>query len=128
MKIQEHRNVVSPQKENQSDRMKRGQGLPITTIIIAILVLIVLVVLILIFTGKIGEWRTQTEQVGSVERFAGGEQDVEGKCDLDGGSTGTCRTLCKTDEKVGRQSRDARRDNLCKFGLFCCTEASKSTT
>lgn len=32
---------------------KRGQGLPITTIIIAILALLVLVVLILIFTGKI---------------------------------------------------------------------------
>jgi hypothetical protein len=32
---------------------KRGQGLPITTIIIAILALLVLVVLILIFTGKV---------------------------------------------------------------------------
>ena len=32
---------------------KRGQGLPVTTIIIAILALLVLVVILLIFTGKI---------------------------------------------------------------------------
>jgi len=32
---------------------KKGQGLPITTIIIAILALLVLVVIILIFTGKV---------------------------------------------------------------------------
>ncbi len=32
---------------------KRGQGLPITTVIIAIMAMLVLVVIILIFTGKI---------------------------------------------------------------------------
>lgn len=100
--------------------MKRGQGLPITTIIIAILVLIVLVVLILIFTGKIGEWRTQTEQVGSIERFAGGERDVGEACALEEGSDGKCRNICEKGEQVGKQSRNAQRDNLCKFGLFCC--------
>lgn len=34
--------------------MKRGQGLPLNTIIVAIIVVVVLVVIILIFTGQIG--------------------------------------------------------------------------
>ncbi len=106
--------------------MKRGQGLPITTIILAILVLIVLVVLILIFTGKIGEWRLQTEQVGSIERFAGGERDVGESCALEEGGSGQCRNICEKGEQVGKQARNAQRDNLCKFGLFCCKEESKS--
>jgi len=38
----------------EQNRMKKAQGLPITTIIIAALALVVLVVLFAIFTGRIG--------------------------------------------------------------------------
>lgn len=37
---------------------KRGQGLPLNTIIISIIVVVVLVVIILIFTGNIGQTNT----------------------------------------------------------------------
>ena len=37
-------------------KSKRGQGLPMNTIVIAAIVLIVLVVLIMIFTGSMGNW------------------------------------------------------------------------
>ena len=37
-------------------KSKRGQGLPMNTIVIAAIVLIVLVVLIMIFTGSMGKW------------------------------------------------------------------------
>ena len=43
---------------------KRGQGLSLNTIIIAVIVLTVLVVLIIIFTGGIGKW---THNVGTCE-------------------------------------------------------------
>ena len=39
-------------------KSKRGQGLPMNTIVIAALVLIVLVVIIMIFTGSMGNWLT----------------------------------------------------------------------
>jgi hypothetical protein len=35
---------------------KKGQGLPLNTIIIAIIVIVVLVVIILIFTGQLGDF------------------------------------------------------------------------
>jgi len=37
-------------------KSKRGQGLPMNTIVIAAIVLIVLVVIIMIFTGSMGKW------------------------------------------------------------------------
>ncbi|MBU4492815.1 MAG: hypothetical protein KKA61_00425, partial [Nanoarchaeota archaeon] len=37
-------------------KSKRGQGLPMNTIVIAAIVLVVLVVLIMIFTGSMGKW------------------------------------------------------------------------
>jgi len=37
-------------------KSKRGQGLPMNTIVIAAIVLIVLVVIIMIFTGSMGTW------------------------------------------------------------------------
>jgi len=43
--------------------VKRTQGLPLNTIILAIIAIIVLVFLILIFTGGIGKFTTQTTQV-----------------------------------------------------------------
>ncbi len=101
--------------------MKKGQGLSTETIIIAILVLIVLVVLIMIFTGKIGQWRVQTEEVGALERYAGGEADVGSSCSLEGEVfSGTCRATCEEGEERGKQSSKAERSSLCKFGLACC--------
>jgi hypothetical protein len=41
---------------------KKGQGLPLNTIIIAIIVLVVLVVLVAVFTGRIGRVDTQLTQ------------------------------------------------------------------
>jgi len=37
-------------------KSKRGQGLPMNTIVIAAIVLVVMVVLIMIFTGSMGKW------------------------------------------------------------------------
>ncbi|OIO61502.1 hypothetical protein COY26_04725 [Candidatus Woesearchaeota archaeon CG_4_10_14_0_2_um_filter_33_10] len=39
-------------------KSKRGQGLPMNTIVIAAIVLIVMVVLIMIFSGSMGTWLT----------------------------------------------------------------------
>mgnify|MGYP001578352020 CR=1 FL=1 len=46
---------------------KRGQGLPLTTIVIAIIVLVVLVLLVAIFTGQIGRVDRQLVEQGNVE-------------------------------------------------------------
>ena len=103
---------------------KKGQGLPMTEIILAIIVLIVLVVLVLIFTGKIGEWRIKTEDIGNIEKFAGGESDVGGACLLDDGDIGSCQSSCEPPAlKVGKQALRASKERLCKFGLVCCTFA-----
>ena len=40
-------------------KSKRGQGLPMNTIVIAAIVLVVMVVLILIFTGRMGQTTTE---------------------------------------------------------------------
>lgn len=45
--------------------MKKSQGLPLNTIIIAILVIIVLVVIVLIFTGRMGLFRQSIEDCES---------------------------------------------------------------
>ena len=100
--------------------MKKGQGLSIETIVIAVIVLIVLVVLIMIFTGKIGEWTTQTREVGDIKQFAGGEVSDDGNCMLDTGLFGICKTVCPEGRKAGKQSLSATPDQLCKFGYFCC--------
>ncbi|MFZ8800595.1 MAG: hypothetical protein ACO2ON_00215 [Candidatus Nanopusillus sp.] len=44
--------------------VKRAQGLPINTIILAIIAIIVLVFLVLIFTGGIGRFVSSTGQIG----------------------------------------------------------------
>jgi uncharacterized membrane protein YqiK len=46
---------------------KKGQGLSLTTIIIAAIALIVLVVLVMIFTGRIGIFKTGVEEAGEAE-------------------------------------------------------------
>ncbi|MEA3430705.1 MAG: hypothetical protein U9R08_05510 [Nanoarchaeota archaeon] len=54
--------------------MKKGQGLPLNTIVIAVIVMIVAVVLIFIF-------RTQIQKEGD---FISGQIDSLGDCDCDG--------------------------------------------
>ena len=46
--------------------MKKGQGMSINVIIIAVLALLVLVVLAFIFTGKIGQFATTTANCESI--------------------------------------------------------------
>ncbi len=46
---------------------KKGQGLSLTTIIVAAIALIVLVVLVMIFTGRIGVFKTGVEKAGEAE-------------------------------------------------------------
>jgi len=45
--------------------VKRTQGLPINTIVLAIIAIVVLVFIILIFTGGIGKFVTQTNRVAT---------------------------------------------------------------
>ena len=58
--------------------MKKGQGLPLTTIVIAMLVLVVLVVLVAIFTGQTGRFDRNIQQQGNVELIS--MQLEYGKC------------------------------------------------
>jgi len=44
--------------------VKRTQGLPLNTIILAIIAIVVLVFLVLIFTGGIGKFASNTNQIG----------------------------------------------------------------
>lgn len=46
---------------------KKGQGLSLTTIIVAAIALIVLVVLVMIFTGRIGVFSQGVEKAGEAE-------------------------------------------------------------
>ncbi len=46
---------------------KKGQGLPLNTIIIAIIVLVVLVVIIAIFTGRIALFSSDLDKAASLE-------------------------------------------------------------
>ena len=56
--------------------MKKGQGLSLNVIIVAVLCLIVLVVLIFVFSGKMGEFGERTK--GCVAQ--GGVCKSEGQC------------------------------------------------
>ena len=53
--------------------VKRTQGLPLNTIILAIIAIVVLVFLILIFTGGIGKFATQTNQVSGANQTVGAQ-------------------------------------------------------
>ena len=66
-------------------KSKKGQGLPMNTIVIAAIVLVVMVVLILIFTGRMGGFTQDIQQCTA----KGGEcvttgctqgNIIEGKC------------------------------------------------
>jgi uncharacterized membrane protein YqiK len=84
---------------------KKGQGLPLNTIIIAIIVIVVLVVIILIFTGQLGDFGkaanacvqaggycTSGECDGRFQRKLAGEPDAACTGDETGGST-CCRGI-----------------------------------
>lgn len=48
--------------------IKKGQSLPLNTIVIAILVIIVLLVIIVFFTSKVGDTSQQLDNQGSVTK------------------------------------------------------------
>jgi len=52
--------------------VKKGQGLPLNTIIIAIIVIIVLVVIILITTGQLAKWQETLRGGGSEAEMCSG--------------------------------------------------------
>lgn len=71
---------------------KRGQGLSINVIIIAVVALIVLVVLIAIFTGKLGGFSTGLKEVDDVNKDcadikAGYTLRTEAECTAAAGGT-----------------------------------------
>jgi len=77
--------------------LKRGQGLPLNTIIIAVIVLIVLVILIVIFTGKIGFFGK------SLDECAAGQNrcvDSATDCDQFGPNTVAIPVNCLPDKGV----------------------------
>ena len=70
--------------------MKKGQGLPLNAIIIAILVLIVLVVLALVFTGKITVFGENTKKAEDTFSFDNCEIPGSGRaCQSTGCAVGT---------------------------------------
>jgi hypothetical protein len=77
---------------------KRGQGLPLNTIIVAIIVLVVLVVLIAIFTGRIGIFEKQVDEQSKIEllRFQP--------------SYGACHPTASEEQKFLSALADAKKD------------------
>ena len=66
---------------------KRGQGLPLNTIIIAIIVIVVLVIIIIIFSGNILNFQ-KSANTGSGCRQAGGTCVSSSTCHALGGVAG----------------------------------------
>jgi len=112
---------------------KKGQGLPLNTIIIAIIVLVVLVVLVAVFTGRIGGFETdlskqsdeakvQAEALRSFGTVEAGEScgipDPENPAGAS--KTGLCSqpTQCAFGD-VLRVSR-GQSQPVCVQGLVCC--------
>ena len=82
-------------------KSKRGQGLPMNTIVIAALVLVVMVVLILIFTGRMGGFTQDIQQCtakgGECVGIGGCTQGniIDGKCP---GTDVCCVKIAETGE------------------------------
>ncbi len=81
--------------------MKKGQGMSINVIIIAVLALLVLVVLAFIFTGKIGQFATTTANCESISGnvcdyscSSGYVQDNSRSCLDDDGEVDTSQVCC----------------------------------
>jgi len=88
-------------------KSKRGQGLPMNTIVIAAIVLIVMVVLIMIFTGSMGGF------VSGLRKNC--ETDLKGVCDNFKCTDNPDRipitgTSCETDDDTKENKR------------YCCIE------
>jgi len=69
--------------------LKRGQGLPLNTIIIAAIVLIVLVIIILIFTGRIGGFNRDVQSCANnggqcVDSCGDNQRQASFSCDNNG--------------------------------------------
>jgi hypothetical protein len=62
---------------------KRGQGLSITTIIVAAIALIVLVVLVAIFTGRLGGFNRGLTDVSTCESLGGARCTTSDNCASD---------------------------------------------
>ena len=75
--------------------LKRGQGLPLNTIIIAVIVLVVLVVLIVIFTGRISAFGKSLDTCPS-----GQDRCVNTANECDGVNEVAIPMNCKTDPGI----------------------------
>ncbi len=82
---------------------KKGQGLPLNTIIIAIIVIVVLVVLVMIFTGHLNLWSREITN-----------------CESQTGQV--CRDQCLPGEAKALTSKCLGSDNKPIPGLVCCKE------
>ena len=105
--------------------MKKGQGVSITTIIVAAIALIVLVVLIAIFTGRLGGFETgltSEEQAGRVQAAAlASDGNVTAGNACWGIADATCKSpgTCAYDNLQNRPVT-ATKLNTCQQGLVCC--------
>ncbi len=93
--------------------MKKGQGLPLQTIIIAIICLLVLVVLIAIFTGKIRGW---SEGSGSCDAV-GGAIVLNAACNVDNGDFPLGRSFSELAKK--KDETDSAHETR-KAARVCC--------
>ncbi len=108
----------------------KAQGISITTIIIALLALIVLVVLVGIFTGKLGNWGQSTDDIGDTSQYVGGILEKGSSCSYKSvgedtyKSSGKCKTAKECSDSKGDvgSAKGLERENICKFGLVCCTK------
>lgn len=87
---------------------KRGQGLSLTTIVLAALSLLVLVVLVLIFTGRMGRFSIGVDESNTCDTFC----ESAGYSSSQVSSSGSCTT----GENIG----GARKFSDVKEGSVCC--------
>ena|SRR3989338_3813458 len=95
---------------------RKGQGLPLNTIIIAIIVLVVLVVIVAIFTGSLADWQQKLK-----ERQSKAEAEAE--------QLGAVATSCGSDNAgicVGGTACPVGKSAImsapqCTIGFVCCT-------
>jgi|WetSurMetagenome_2_1015567.scaffolds.fasta_scaffold195584_2 hypothetical protein len=95
---------------------KKGQGMSLNTIIVAIIVLVVLVVLILIFTGYFSPW---SKNVGACST-------QNGMC-LDKGSSGLCTDIAtETNDATPMSGRCYGADGKLDSAKICCPIGTKA--
>ena len=89
--------------------MKKAQGMPLQTIIIAILCLLVLVVLIAIFTGKIKGWSENSGTCIAV----GGKVVKTGTCSISNGDIPLGRNFREFTQGDEAANKDYAEENVC---------------